>query len=173
MTPYLTASLLALTVPVLAACTTTGIHSGSTLAHPEARPYVESGNAAAAMEAALLRARLGDRLTLAVFGANWCHDSRAFAGWLQTERFSALTDAHYELVFVDVGTPQTASGRNLDLIEVHGVTDVTGTPTVLIFASDSTLLNAATAKTWRNAASRSEDDIYAELASYTVQPATE
>ena len=83
--------------------------------HPEARAYSATADAQSDVDAALARAAASDKRVLLVMGANWCHDSRALAGWLETPRFKSLVAAHYEVVFVDVGIPQTGEGRNLDI----------------------------------------------------------
>ena len=101
-----------------------------------------------------------------VMGANWCHDSRAFAGWTETPRFQQLIADHYKLVFVNIGMPQTGDGHNLDIAERFGI-EVEGTPTVIVLSPLGEVVNADTATTWRNAASRSEDDIYNELLGFT------
>ena len=132
--------------------------------HPEARPYAANADAMADVHAALTRAAASGKHVLLVMGANWCHDSRALAGWLETPRFAALTAASYELVFVNVGVPQTGEGRNLDIARRFGLEDVPGTPAVLVLTADGKLVNRDTAASWRNAASRSEEAIYAELA---------
>lgn len=132
--------------------------------YPEARSYVVSQDAMADVDAALARAAESDKRVLLVMGANWCHDSRALAGWLETERFAALVDAEYELVFVNVGMPQTDDGHNIEIAQRFGVEELPGTPNVLVLTADGTLLNADTATTWRDAASREEDAIYEELA---------
>ncbi|MFU7527525.1 thioredoxin family protein [Qipengyuania sp. ASV99] len=132
---------------------------------PEASPYTVSEDAMADVDAALARAATSDKRVLVVMGANWCHDSRALAGWLSTPRFAALVEARYELVFVNVGMPQTGDGHNLAVAQRFGVADLPGTPAVLVLTAQGELLNADTATTWRNAASRSEDAIFAELTS--------
>ncbi|MDN3646497.1 thioredoxin family protein [Pontixanthobacter aestiaquae] len=136
--------------------------------HPEARLYDASINTKVAVDAALLKAEAEDRLVMIVMGANWCHDSRAFAGWMETPRFQKLIADHYELVYVNIGMPQTGDGHNLEVGERFGVTDIEGTPSVLIISPLGQLLNADTAKAWRNAASRSEDAIYEELNGFTA-----
>ena len=108
------AGMLAL---ALAACATT---QAAAPAHPEARAYSEKADAAGDVDAALARAAASGKRVLLVLGANWCHDSRALAGWLETPRFAALTAAHYEVVFVDVGVPQTGEGRNLEIARRFG-----------------------------------------------------
>jgi thiol-disulfide isomerase/thioredoxin len=156
-------ALLAL---ALAACA----HSAapSTAHHPEARSYDAALDADAAVDAALERAGgRGTRLLL-VMGANWCHDSRALAGWLGTPRFAALVDEHFELVFVNVGMPQTDDGHNLHIARRFGIETLPGTPNLLVIAPDGTLLNAGTATSWRNAASREADAIYTELVGFTA-----
>ena len=136
--------------------------------HPEARLYDASIDAQSTVDAALLKAGADDRLVMIVMGANWCHDSRAFAGWMETPRFQRMIADHYELVYVNIGMPQSKDGHNLEIGERFGVTDIEGTPNVLIISPLGKLLNAETAKTWRNAASRSEDEIYEELLGFTA-----
>ncbi len=131
--------------------------------YPEARSYTVSANPIGDVDAALARAAATNKHVLLVMGANWCHDSRALAGWLETERFAALIEQEYELVFVNIGMPQTGDGHNLAVAQRFGLDDLPGTPNVLVLGPDGTLVNAETATTWRNAATRSEDEIYAEL----------
>lgn len=145
----------------LTACATTG---DAAAAHPEARAYSASADATADVDAALARAAASGKRVLLVLGANWCHDSRALAGWLETPRFAALTAESYEVVFVDVGVPQTGEGRNLDIAKRFGLTEFPGTPALLVLTPEGKALNLDTAASWRNAASRSEDAIFAELA---------
>ncbi|MCM0001048.1 MAG: thioredoxin family protein, partial [Erythrobacter sp.] len=112
----------------------------------------------------------GKRVLL-VMGANWCHDSRALAGWLETPRFAALAAAHYELVYVDVGMPQTGEGRNLEIARRFGLEELKGTPALLVLTADGRAVNLESSAKWRDAASRSEDAIYAELAALADKPA--
>jgi len=147
-------------------------HAETQAAHPEAEPYDESiGDAAYEQELERTIAQLEpERRVLAVFGANWCHDSRALAGWLTSPGFEPLLDAHFEVVFIDVGHPQTGDGRNLDLAARYGVSGIEGTPNLLVIDSEGVLVNSPeSAKGWRNAASRSEESIYAVLESYAAQ----
>jgi len=138
--------------------------------HPEARAYLAEADARADVDAALARAAASGKRVLLVMGANWCHDSRALAGWLKTRRFTTLTAARYEVVFVDVGVPQTGEGRNLDIARRFGLTEFPGTPALLVLTPEGKALNLDTAASWRNAASRSEDAIYAELAALASTP---
>lgn len=131
--------------------------------HPEARSYNAAIDANAAVEAALGRAAARDSRVLLVLGANWCHDSRALAGWLGTPRFAALIAERYELVYVNVGMPQTGDGHNLDVARRFGLATMAGTPALLVLRPDGTAVNPDSAASWRNAASRTEDAIYAEL----------
>ena len=139
-----------------------------TLAHgghdyPEARSYAVSENAMADVDAALARAAENEKRVMLVMGANWCHDSRALAGWLETERFAALVEAEYELLFINIGMPQSGDGHNLAIAERFGLEELPGTPNLLVVTPDGELVNADTATTWRNAASREEDAIFDEL----------
>ncbi|TMM45840.1 thioredoxin family protein [Qipengyuania marisflavi] len=135
-------------------------------AHPEARSYDAASDASADVDAALARAAQSGRNVLIVMGGNWCHDSRALAGWLETPRFAALVEQNFDLVFVNIGMPQTGDGHNLEIARRYGLEELPGTPNLLVVAPDGTLLNPDTATSWRNAASRSEDAIFTELQSF-------
>jgi thiol-disulfide isomerase/thioredoxin len=153
------AAMLAL---MLAACASVP-PQGASAPHPEARLYAADADAMADVDAALARAAVSGKRVALVLGANWCHDSRALAGWLETPRFAALAATHYELVFVDIGMPQTGEGRNLDIARRFGLEDVKNTPALLVLTAEGRALNLDTARDWRNAASRSEDAIYDAL----------
>ena len=132
--------------------------------YPEATSYDVSDDAMGDVDAALAKAAENETRVLLVMGANWCHDSRALAGWLATDRFKALVEEKYELVFVNIGMPQSDDGHNLKIAKRFGLDDLPGTPNLLVLTAEGELVNADTATTWRNTASREEDAIYAELA---------
>lgn len=131
-------------------------HHSSSHGHDEPRPYFETADAAQDVEAALSRARLANKLTIVAMGANWCHDSRAFAHYWEQPRFVNMLSEDYELVYVDVGQKI----RNIDIANRFGEESILGTPTVFIVDTDGKVLNPDTAPTWRNAASRDIDDVY-------------
>jgi thiol-disulfide isomerase/thioredoxin len=132
--------------------------------HPEARSYAVTPDAMADVDAALARAATSGKRVLLVLGANWCHDSRALAGWLEAPRFAALVAERYELVFVNVGMPQTGDGHNLAVAQRFGLGEMKGTPALLVLTPEGAPVNRDTAASWRNAASRSEEAMFAELA---------
>ena len=76
----------------------------------------------------------------------------------------------YELVFVNVGMPQTGDGHNLAVARRFGLAEMPGTPALLVLDADGKPLNPDTAASWRNAASRSEDAIFAELTTLAAAP---
>ena len=133
-------------------------------AHPEATLYDAARDARADVAAALDRAKAANKRVILVMGANWCHDSKALAGWFETPRFKAMLAPLYEIVYIDVGKPQRREGRNIEIARGYGIRKIKGTPTVLILSPDGELLNKKDAPTWRNAASRSEDDIFRSFA---------
>lgn len=124
--------------------------------HNEPRPYDKAADARADVNEAKARAKISGKKTIVAMGANWCHDSRAFAAQFEKPRFQDLLNDHFELVYVDVGEKD----RNIDIAKKFGVEDIVGTPTVFVLSSESDVLNLETAPTWRNAASRSESEIY-------------
>ena len=133
--------------------------------HPEAKPYSEAATQSevdSAIKAARRSAAVSDKHVIVILGANWCHDSRALAGWFETPRFAAMLHDKYKVVYVDAGTPQKqGQARNQHLIERFGGHPQENTPYVMILPPyGSKLLNRKDARSWRNAASRSEDEIY-------------
>jgi len=131
-------------------------HAVNDKAHGEPTPYDPEADAASDVAATLAAAKVDNKKAILVFGANWCHDSRALAAHFEKPRFQTLIQSHYKLVYVDVGQ----KNRNIDLARKFGVDDIVGTPTVFVTDSDGNVLNLKTAPTWRNAASRAEDDVY-------------
>lgn len=140
-------------------------------AHPDARSYAVNADAMTDVDAALARASQSGKRVLLVLGANWCHDSTALAGWLATPRFAALVAERYELVFVNVGLPQTGDGHNLDVARRFGLPEMKGTPALIVLTAEGQPLNADTAANWRNAASRTEEAIFSELLALADKPA--
>lgn len=155
----LVAASLLCAAPLLPAQAAKEVETG----HPEASPFDPKADATAEVDAALMRAKSGKRMTLIVMGANWCHDSRALAGWLAQPHFAAMIVSRYELVYVDVGYKD----RNIDIARRFGIKSIKGTPTVLIVNANGKLLNKKEAPTWRNAGSRSGDNIYRAFAEFT------
>lgn len=150
---------------LLAAAFTLSVSTAAMSAGPvtEAAGFDASANAASQLDAALAQSAVSGKHVLLILGANWCHDSRALAGWLETPRLKQLVSDNYEAVFVDIGAPYAGQGRNLDIPARFGF-EMKGTPNVLIVSPAGELLNRTTATRWRNAASRSESEIYDALA---------
>jgi thiol-disulfide isomerase/thioredoxin len=136
--------------------------------NPESLAYFADRDAQADLENALAGAKVSGKTVLVIMGANWCHDSIGLAGWLDTPRFSDMMRGRYDIVYIDVGTPQTGKGRNLDIAKRFGIKKVKNTPLVMLVSADGRLLNSKKdAASWRNAASRSEDEIFNYFASFT------
>ncbi len=133
--------------------------------HPEAKPFEKKAKASENVDAALARAVAADKRVLLVMGANWCHDSRGLAGWFEQPRFAEMLKPKYEIVYVDVGHRD----RNIDIAQRFGIDKIVGTPTVLILSPRGALLNPKSAPTWRNAASRDEDDIFSYFYQFTPE----
>ncbi len=125
-------------------------------AHPEARPFGDPDRAGRDLNDALARAKVNGHRVLLVFGANWCHDSRALAGWFATPRFAAMLAPRYEIVWIDVGQKD----RNLDLARRFGLDGIKGTPTVLMLDAAGRPLNLKDAPRWHDASTRRENKIY-------------
>ena len=115
-----------------------------------------------AIDAALAQARQSGKPVLLVMGANECHDSAWLANLLATDRFAPVRD-RYAIVYADIGMPHVKGlGRHPDVPKRFGFR-IKGTPTVAILDAEGAVLNRKAAPKWRNAASRSDDDIFDEL----------
>ena len=134
----------------------TGHHASSDKAHNEPTPYDAAADARSDIAETLAAAKAENKKALLVFGANWCHDSRALAAHFEKPRFQTLISENYKLAYVDIGQKD----RNIDLAQKFGVDDIVGSPTVFITNSNGQVLNLETAPTWRNAASRHEYAIW-------------
>lgn len=151
---------------ILAAILTVGCTSVATTPlavaaeHPEARPFDASADAKADVDAALALGAAENKITLVVMGANWCHDSRALAGWFTNDDdIIGMLDRNFVVTYVDVGKKD----RNIDIAQRFGIEEIIGTPTMVMVDYDGTVLNKVTAGSWRNSASRSRDEILLEL----------
>lgn len=135
--------------------------------HPEARPYDEHAEAMVAVDQALARAKASGKGVLLVMGANWCHDSRGLAGWLETPRFASLVEPHFETVFIDAGEPREGRPSNMHVARRFGVETLVGTPNLFVLDGDGRRLNSIEDVTgWTDAASRDEDEIYDYIRSH-------
>jgi thiol-disulfide isomerase/thioredoxin len=113
-------------------------------------------------ESALVKAELDNAKAVIVFGADWCHDSRALGEVLSSDAFKAEFGSRYEVTFIDVGRPQTGEGRNLELVKRLGIKDLKSTPAMFVLRADGKVLNGKKdAVSWRNAESRGTDKILA------------
>lgn len=153
--------LVSLLFFTLSACSTTAhgskhTHIDHSKLHAEYAPYNATSDAWADVREAKLRAQNSNKMTIVAMGANWCHDSRGFAAQFAKPRFQTLLNEHFELVYVDVGKRD----RNIDIAREFGVDAIYGTPTVFVLSPSGDVLNLETAPTWRNADSRSEDEIF-------------
>lgn len=163
----LPALLASLALAALPSCAPAGAQPASFAVPESGGPFDPQADARAALDAALVRAAASDRKVLAVFGANWCHDSQALARWLGGEALRPVVARSFEVVLIDSGTPQTGKGRNLDLAAKHGVSGISGTPTLLVLDGQGKLLNSPEdARAWRNAESRGEDAVARAIAAY-------
>lgn len=115
-----------------------------------------------AIDAALAAARQSGKTVLLIMGTGGCHDSAWLANLIATDRFAPVR-ARYEIVYADIGMPHVKGwGRNPEVAKRFRFR-IKGTPTVAILDAEGDVLNRKAAPKWRNAASRSDDDIYNEL----------
>ena len=139
---------------------------------PAHHVYDESRDAAADVAAALALIQGTDKRVVVALGANWCHDSRGLARHLQSEVMTPILVDSFEVVWVDVDTPQMGMARNQELATRFGITPLEGTPTVVVLDADGNVLNSeADARRWRNADSFSTEEVFADFTHYSVMTA--
>ena len=131
----------------------------------EVRPFSDRQDDHKRVDAAIIEAAQKNKNALIIMGANWCHDSRALATHFEKPKFKDLIQSSYVLDYVDVGQ----KNKNQSLARRYGLDGTPGTPTVLIIDGTGKLLNPKEAPTWRNAASRSEEEIYQYFEKYALQ----
>jgi thiol-disulfide isomerase/thioredoxin len=130
-------------------------------AHAQRTVYFADRNAQADIDNALANAKISGKTIIVIMGADWCHDSVSLAARLDAPRFATMMRDRYAVLHVDVGTPQTGKGRNLDIAKRFGIKKVKTTPLVMMVSGDGVLLNSKkNAASWRNAANRSEQAIF-------------
>ena len=128
----------------------------------EVQYYPEAVNGPAVLDQALAQAAARNHRAVIVFGADWCHDSRALAKVLSSDAFKGEFSARYDVTFIDVGKPQTGAGHNLELVKRLGVKSLKSTPALFVIAPQGKLLNGKKdAVSWRNAESRGTQAIMA------------
>jgi len=153
-------SLLLIACLAVACTSAAPLSSASAAEHPEARLYDSTRDASNDVDAALAQGEAERKITLVVMGANWCHDSRALAGWFTTDAdIMGVLERNFVVTYVDVGQKD----RNIDIAQRFGIEEIVGTPTMVMIDYDGSVLNKVTAKDWRNSASRSKEDIIYEL----------
>jgi thiol-disulfide isomerase/thioredoxin len=135
----------------------------------ETRVYDSSRDADADVTAALSRVAGTERKVIVSMGANWCHDSRGLVEHLGKPEVAPLIAANYEVVYVDVGRPQKGEGRNAELAERFGVAPLVGTPTVVILDAQGMVLNREDAPSWRNAHSRTTEEVREYFAGFVAE----
>ncbi|MFM5918437.1 MAG: thioredoxin family protein [Novosphingobium sp.] len=129
---------------------------------PRVLYYPVDADAAKVFDQALAKARGDNARAVIVFGADWCHDSRALGKLLTSDAFKSEFGSRFEVTFIDVGRPQTGEGRNLELVRKLGVKDLKSTPAMFVLRGDGKVLNGKKdAVSWRNAESRGTDKILA------------
>ena len=128
---------------------------------PFPTPFDASRDSNADVDAALAAARTSGKHVLVVFGAGWCHDSRALVDVMAGARTQAMLEERYHIVWVHV--PIERNLRAIPVAHRLGLGDVEGTPTVLILRPDGTPVNLDDAQSWRNAASRKPAAIHRAL----------
>ncbi|MCA8887641.1 MAG: thioredoxin family protein [Parvularculaceae bacterium] len=131
-------------------------------AFDEFRPFDAGADAMADVDAALIAAQSTGKRPLLVLGGNWCHDSRGIAAKFADSELAAIIEAHFLLVYVDVGRRD----RNLEVAQRFGVDRIIGTPTIIVLSPQGELLNPASVHDWRNAAARTREETREFLLSF-------
>lgn len=120
------------------------------------QPYDESADAKAAVQLALVAARVDQVPVLVIFGANWCEDCHALDTALKTGRNAEQIAHEFKVVKVDVGN----FNRNLDVSRAYGDPIKKGIPAAVVLSADNQVLYATRAGELANARRMSDSGIY-------------
>ncbi len=101
----------------------------------ERKPYNESADAKAEVQAALKVAKSGNKLALIVFGANWCGDCKVLDMEMHQGELARLVKDRLVVVKVDVGR----FDRNLDVANQYGKVLKNGVPSVALLRADGSV----------------------------------
>jgi thiol-disulfide isomerase/thioredoxin len=128
----LVASLLAAPAFASAPAPKVSIDSFAQLKTPLPNPYDEAA-AVKAVNARVAKARAraakAGKLLIVDLGGNWCGDCRVLAGTMDLPELKRFVNAHYEVVFVDVGR----FDKNLQVPAAYGITQrLEGVPALLV-----------------------------------------
>ena len=99
------------------------------------KPYDESANAAAQIQAALKVAKADRKSALLVFGANWCGDCKMLDIEMRQGELAKLVNDRLSVVKVDVGR----FDRNKDVTAVYGNVVKKGIPSVVLLRADGSV----------------------------------
>ena len=139
----------------------------ATTAVAEPKWFPEDKHADRTIAAAVAEASASQRFAVIVFGAEWCHDSRALARALTSPAFASQFSSRFTVTFIDVGKPQTGEGHNLNSVAALGVKQLKSTPALFVLGSDGKPINKSKdAVSWRNAAARGQDKILGWFADF-------
>ena len=151
--------LIVATVILLSACASEH-HKSSPMV------YVESANPMQDVQNGLNKALSNNKRLLLVMGAQWCHDSRGLASNFATPEMLAITNAHYEVVYVDVGYFKDLRAITERFSQPHYF----ATPTVMIIdPKTETLLNASDMSIWGSADSLALSEYLAYFSRYSAK----
>lgn len=130
-------------------------------------PFADIADAAPEVDATLQAARGTGHVTVLVFGANWCPDARAFAGFLADPELAARLEPRARTVLIDVGRHD----RNQHLVRRFDLgRKLEGVPAVLVLDAQGNALNADDVYRWRTARSAEARDVAAWLDSVLPAP---
>jgi hypothetical protein len=99
------------------------------------------------------------RKGIVILGSGWCHDSVALVDFFNSSASENIRN-RYAIIFVDVGAPQYKRAENRALAKRYRLDPMRNTPALVVVDSNGNALNSLDdARSWKNAASRSSDDI--------------
>ncbi len=102
------------------------------------RPYDETADAMASVDAALTQAKATHRNLLVDLGGNWCADCIILMNFMQLPAVKSFVDAHYSVAMVDVGR----FNKNLQVPARFGFSKkLAGVPMIIVVTPEGKVLN--------------------------------
>jgi thiol:disulfide interchange protein len=121
-------------------------------------------DAAAAVEAALAKAKVDGKHVLLDFGADWCPDCHVLDAYFEDPRAKAILDESYLVVRIDVGY----FDKNLETATKYGNVIGVGIPSVVVLDAEGTKLVDTAAGELADSSRYTADDIVSFLTTWAA-----
>jgi thioredoxin-related protein len=116
------------------------------LPKPLPKPYDEAASPEAvnaAIDAALVRAKAGDKRVILDMGGNWCSWCRSLAAVMELPEAKPYIEKNFEVVNINVSSAKGMTDRNNQVLKRFGIPKVDGFPWLVVLDADGKVLHSS------------------------------